>query len=109
FARTAAARFPPGRLAFYGTTVRPVVVYAGRTLPSLERRPERIRPGDGVIALAPAYQALKNADLVGPPLASAAGRIGNVEPATLALPEAGAPAGKPQTTSSAAPESTSRR
>jgi 4-amino-4-deoxy-L-arabinose transferase-like glycosyltransferase len=109
FGRTAAERFPPGHLAFYGPTVRPVVVYAGRPLPSLERRPERIRPGDGVIALAPAYQALKNAALVGPPLASAAGRIGNVERATLVLAEGAAPAARPQTNSSAVPESTSRR
>src|SRR5262249_60602421 len=38
FARQAAALFPPERpLAFYGPTIRPVVVYVGRPVPSLDR------------------------------------------------------------------------
>jgi hypothetical protein len=110
FGRAAATRFPPGTpLAFYGPTIRSVVVYVGRPVPSLERRPDRIRPGEGVIALAPAYQALARDGRVGPPLASAAGLIGNVEHATLVLAEGKAAAVAPQTNSSADPEPESRR
>jgi 4-amino-4-deoxy-L-arabinose transferase-like glycosyltransferase len=84
----AAARFPPGRsLAFYGAIVRPVVVYVGRPVPSLGRRPEDIAPGQGLIAFEPAYRALAGAGYVGPPLATASGRIGNVGRATLVLTE----------------------
>jgi len=110
FGRAAATRFPQGTpLSFYGPTVRSVVVYVGRPVPSLERRPDRIGPGDGVIALAPAYQALAKDARVGPPLASGAGLVGNVEHATLVLAEGKAPGGAPQTNSSAAPEPASRR
>ena len=110
FGRAAATRFPPGTpLSFYGPTIRSVVVYVGRPVPSLERRPDRIGPGDGVIALVPAYQALAKEARVGPPLASGAGLIGNVEHATLVLAEGRAPAGAAQTNSSAAPEPESRR
>jgi len=88
FGLEAAAHFPPGHpLAFYGPTVRPVVVYVGRPIPSLERRPERIVPGQGVIALEAAYHTLAMAGYVGPPLAAASGRIGNVERGTLVLAE----------------------
>ena len=62
-----------------------------------------------MIALAPAYQALAKDARVGPPLASGAGLIGNVEHATLVLAEGKAPADTPQTNSSAAPEPESRR
>src|SRR5262249_28675018 len=110
FARTAAERFPPGHpLAFYGPTIRTVVVYVGRPLPSLERRPERIQPGEGLIAFEPAYRKLASAALAGAPLAFASGRIGNAERATLVLAEGTEAAGAPQTNSSAPPESASRR
>jgi 4-amino-4-deoxy-L-arabinose transferase-like glycosyltransferase len=93
FARQAAALFPPGRpLAFYGPAVRPVVVYVGRPVPSLDRRPERIVPGQGVIAFEQAYRTLASHGVLGPPLATASGRIGNVERATLVLAEAVHPA-----------------
>jgi 4-amino-4-deoxy-L-arabinose transferase-like glycosyltransferase len=88
FGVEAGVRFPPGRpLAFYGASVRPVVVYVGRAVPSLDRRPEAIEPGQGLIAFEPAYRALAEAGYVGPPLATASGRIGNVERATLVLAE----------------------
>jgi len=88
FGRDAATLFPPGRpLAFYGPTIRPVVVYVGRPVPSLEKRPERVVPGQGVIMFEPAYRALAEGGYVGPPLATASGRIGNVERATLVLAE----------------------
>lgn len=104
FAVEAAARFPPGRpLAFYGAEVRPVVVYVGRPVPSLGREPKRITPGQGVIAFQPAYEALAQAGYVGPPLATATGRTGNVERATLVLAEGTAPpnAARPATTAAA--------
>jgi 4-amino-4-deoxy-L-arabinose transferase-like glycosyltransferase len=92
FAREAAALFPPGRpLAFYGPTIRPVVVYVGRPVPSLDRRREGIVPGQGVIAFEPAYRTLAEAEILGPPLATTSGRIGNVERATLVLAEARGP------------------
>jgi 4-amino-4-deoxy-L-arabinose transferase-like glycosyltransferase len=88
FGIQAGARFPPDRpLAFYGGIVRPVVVYAGRPIPSLGRRPDGITGGLGIIAFEPAYRALAEAGYVGPPLATAAGRIGNVERAVLVLAE----------------------
>ena len=88
FARAAAARFPPGLpLAFYGAGVRQVVVYVGRPIPSLGHRAERIAPGQGVIARQAAYQALAAAGRVGPPLATATGRVDAIERATLVLAE----------------------
>jgi hypothetical protein len=88
FGIQAGARFPPDRpLAFYGDVVRPVVVYVGRPVPSLGRRPDDIAPGQGIVAFEPAYRALAEAGYVGPPLATAEGRIGNVERATLVLAE----------------------
>jgi hypothetical protein len=92
FALAAAAHFAPGHpLAFYGSTVRTVVVYVGRPIPSLARRPDRIAPGQGVIALEAAHQALATAGRVGPPLASATGRVGALERATLVLAEGTTP------------------
>lgn len=92
FALAAAARFPAGHpLAFYGATVRTVVVYVGRPIPSLERRPDRLAPGQGVIALEAAYRALAAAGRVGPPLATATGRVGALERATLVLAEGTTP------------------
>jgi 4-amino-4-deoxy-L-arabinose transferase-like glycosyltransferase len=88
FARAAAARFPPGLpLAFYGAGVRTVVVYVGRPIPSLGHRADRIAPGQGVIAREAAYQELAAAGRVGPPLATATGRVDAIERATLVLAE----------------------
>ena len=88
FARAAAARFPPGLpLAFYGAGVRTVVVYVGRPIPSLGHRADRIAPGQGVIAREAAYQELAAAGRVGPPLATATGRVDAIERATLVLSE----------------------
>ena len=93
FTLEAAARFPPERgLVFYGATVRPIVVYAGRPIPTLQRRPERIVPGQGVIVFRPAYMALAEAGYLGPPLATATGRVGALERATVFLAEGRTPA-----------------
>jgi hypothetical protein len=92
FALEAAARFPPGHgLAFYGATVRPLVVYVGRPIPSLGRRPDRIVPGQGLIVLEQGYRELAEAGRVGPPLATATGRIGALERATLVLAKGKSP------------------
>ncbi|HEV7735072.1 MAG TPA: glycosyltransferase family 39 protein [Candidatus Binatia bacterium] len=75
-------------LAFYGPPVRAVVVYAERNIPSLHRQPDRITLGMGVIAFAPAHQALVNTGYVGPALATGSGRIGNITRGELVLAEA---------------------
>lgn len=118
FARAVAARVPRDQpLAFYGSPVRSVVVYLGRPVPSLRRRPAAITPGLAVIAFKPAYDALAQSGYVGPPLAEGAGRIGNIARGELVLAEGRVP---PKTTtpqpeapaqadSSVAPSDPSRR
>jgi hypothetical protein len=92
FALAVVSHFAPGHpLAFYGGVVRQVVVYVGRPVPSLDRMPERIAPGQGVIAREPVYRALAAAGRVGPPLATATGRVDALERATLVLAEGKTP------------------
>jgi hypothetical protein len=89
FARAAAERYPaPAPLAFYGPVRTPVVVYLGRHAESLKSRRERLVPGLGVIALEPAYRELAAAGLVGEPIVTAVGRIGNRERGRIVLAEA---------------------
>jgi 4-amino-4-deoxy-L-arabinose transferase-like glycosyltransferase len=98
FAEAVAARFPDQPLAFYARPVRAVIAYVGRPIPALERRATRIVPGTGIIALEPAHAALAAAGYVGPPLATGAGRVGNLERATLVLAEGREPpATRPET------------
>jgi len=88
FADTVRARFPePGGLAFYGETVRSVIVYVGHPVPSLGRDAGRITPGLGVIATPAAYEVLAGAGYVGPTLAIGSGLTGNLERSTLVLAE----------------------
>jgi 4-amino-4-deoxy-L-arabinose transferase-like glycosyltransferase len=95
FATEVKDRYPGERpLAFYGAPVRAIVVYAERKIPSLGRQPERITPGMGVIAFAPAHQALVSSGYVGPALATGSGRIGNITRGELVLAEAVAAPGK---------------
>jgi hypothetical protein len=85
-AREAATRFPaPEPLAFYGPTVRSVVVYAGRTIPSLERDDARIAPGMGLLVRTGAYERLAAAGIVGERLAVGEGQVGNLDRGTLVL------------------------
>jgi 4-amino-4-deoxy-L-arabinose transferase-like glycosyltransferase len=85
-AREAAARFPaPAPLAFYGPTVRSIVVYAGRPIPSLERDDARITPGLGLLVRTGPYERLAAAGLVGERLAAGEGQIGNLERGALVL------------------------
>jgi len=97
FGREVAARVPADRpLVFYGEPVRSIVVYVGRPIPSIRRRPERLPPDGWVLAFEPAYRALAQAGLVGPPLVRATGRIGNLGRGEVVLAEvrsAGARAG----------------
>lgn len=91
FAMEAAARFRDQPLAFYGKTVRQIVVYAERPVPALAREPGRITPGMGVIAFEPAHRALSEAGIVGPVVAAGSGRLGNMSHGTLTLSEGRVP------------------
>jgi 4-amino-4-deoxy-L-arabinose transferase-like glycosyltransferase len=85
-AREAATRFPaPAPLAFYGPTVRSVIVYAGRPIPSLERDDARITPGLGLLIRTGPYERLAAAGLVGERLAAGEGQIGNLDRGALVL------------------------
>jgi 4-amino-4-deoxy-L-arabinose transferase-like glycosyltransferase len=85
-AREAATRFrAPAPLAFYGPTVRSIVVYAGRSIPSLDRDDGRITPGLGLLVRTGAYERLAAAGLVGERLAVGEGQIGNLDRGTLVL------------------------
>jgi 4-amino-4-deoxy-L-arabinose transferase-like glycosyltransferase len=78
FARAAAARYPPpARLAFWGESIRPVAVYVGRPMPTL-RRSEQLAPGLALVGSEPAMRALSDSGVVGYPMFSAEGRLGNV-------------------------------
>jgi len=102
FAEAVATRFPDRPLAFYARPVRSIVAYVGRPIPALKRRATRIEPGTGVIALEPAHAALAASGYVGPVLATGAGRVGNLERATLVVaegktpPAATPPVGRPE-------------
>jgi 4-amino-4-deoxy-L-arabinose transferase-like glycosyltransferase len=106
FARGAAETFPPPTpLVFYRETIRPVVVYAGRRVPTIVR-PERLPAGAGVIATEDGYAELARAGAVGPPLDAAEGRVGNVDRGLAVLAEAiprGVEAGRRTTTRPAVP------
>ena len=78
FARAAAARYPPpARLAFWGESIRPVAVYVGRPMPTL-RRSEQLAPGLALVGSEPAMRGLSDSGVVGYPMFSAEGRLGNV-------------------------------
>lgn len=77
FAAAVAARIPPDTpLAFFAEPIRAVVVYSGRTIPTVRRRD--LSPGTALIVRKPAYRRLARAGLVGPPLLAARGRTGNI-------------------------------
>ena len=66
-------------------TVRSLVVYAGRAIPSLERDDARIAPGMGLLVRTGAYERLAAAGIVGERLAVGEGQIGNLDRGTLVL------------------------
>ena len=87
-----AARYPaPGPIAFYGRPVRSLVVYLGRHAPTLGGHRDAIAPGLPVIAEEADYRRLAADHLVGAPLLSAAGRVGNHARGSLVLAEGTAP------------------
>ena len=78
FARTVATlRPPPAPLAFWRDTLRPVVVYVGRHVPTLRQR-NAVVPGIALIVAEPAWEALSRDGVVGFPLMMGAGRVGNL-------------------------------
>jgi len=78
FARTVATlRPPPAPLAFWRDTLRPVVVYVGRHVPTLRRR-DGVVPGIALIVTEPAWEELSRDGVVGFPLTTGSGRVGNV-------------------------------
>ena len=78
FASSVAARYPPpARLAFWGDTIRPVAVYVGRPMPTFRRRAD-LAPGLALVGSEPAMRRLLDAGVVGFPMLSAEGRLGNV-------------------------------
>ncbi len=91
FAQAVGARYPvPAALGFDRHLVRPVVVYAGRHIPTLRRRDARI-PGLALIATEPAYRERMESGVGGPPLLTGTGRVGNVARDSLVLFEVRAP------------------
>jgi 4-amino-4-deoxy-L-arabinose transferase-like glycosyltransferase len=81
----------PRPAAFFGPTVRPVVVYVGRPVPSLHRRADALVPGLLVVADEHDYGALVQRARLGPPLALAKGRSENLTARRLVLAEVPAP------------------
>jgi 4-amino-4-deoxy-L-arabinose transferase-like glycosyltransferase len=78
FARTVATlRPPPAPLAFWRDTLRPVVVYVGRPVPTLRHR-DAVVPGIGLIVREPDWGALSRDGMVGFPLLIGTGRVGNM-------------------------------
>ncbi len=78
FAAAVAARYPPPTpLAFWGEPIRAVAVYVGRPMPALRRR-EELAPGLALVGSEPGLRALLAAGVVGFPMLSAEGRLGNV-------------------------------
>ena len=78
FARAVAARYPPpAALAFWRDPIRPVAVYVGRPVPTYRRR-EELAPGLALMGSEPAMWDLLGAGVVGFPMLSAEGRLGNV-------------------------------
>jgi 4-amino-4-deoxy-L-arabinose transferase-like glycosyltransferase len=88
FAAGIAARVPPGApLAFFAEPIRSVVVYGGRTIPTIRRRAEVV-PGTNLVVREAAYRRLRRAGVVGPPLLVGRGRTDNVARGRVVLARA---------------------
>jgi hypothetical protein len=99
FAAEVATRFPPPApvVTYAEESIRPLVVYLGRRVPTVHRRDE-LRPG-AVVTTEATWRRLAAAGLLGPPVATAEGRIGNVERTRIVLAETAT--GYPRSSSSA--------
>jgi len=84
FARAVAARHPPpDPVVFYGETIRPIVVYLGRSVPRVDSV-----PADGaVIATGEAALRLARRGAPALPVLVAEGRVGNLSRGTVVLLE----------------------
>ena len=97
FATAVAARVPAAApLAFFAEPIRAVVVYGGRTIPTVRRRAD-IEPGTALIVRKSAYRRLARAGLVGRPLLAGHGRTGNVRRERVVLVRAKRPLDLPRT------------
>ena len=91
-----AVRIPPETpLAFFAEPIRSVVVYSGRTIPTVRRRAD-IRAGTALIVRKAAYRRLARAGLVGSPLLAGHGRTGNVRRERVLLVRTKAPLDLPR-------------
>jgi 4-amino-4-deoxy-L-arabinose transferase-like glycosyltransferase len=91
FAQAVGARYPaPAVLGFDRQLLRPVVVYAGRRIPTLRRRETRT-PGLVLIATGAVYRERLAVGTAGPPLLDGKGRIGNAGRDDVVLFEVAAP------------------
>jgi hypothetical protein len=87
FAHAVAARYPPpASLAFHPEVIRPIALYVGRPIPAV-RRPTDFVAGTSVIVPAGRHRALADAGVLGPPLLTAEGRVGNIERARVVVAE----------------------
>jgi hypothetical protein len=88
FATAVAARVAADEpLAFFADPIRAVVVYSGRTIPTVRRRAD-LAPGTLLILRKAAYRRLARRGLLGPPLLAARGRTGNVARGPVVLARA---------------------
>jgi hypothetical protein len=95
FAAAVAARYPaPARLAFWKEAIRPVAVYVGRPMPTLRGRAE-LTPGLALVGSEPVLWGLLDAGVVGFPMRSAEGRVGNLAQGRVLLVEIGPAAATP--------------
>jgi hypothetical protein len=75
-----------------GPPIRPIIVYTGRRVPTVHLRGGGV-PGWAVIATEAAYTALAAEGLLGPPVLTAVGRVGNVARGRVVLAESRAAPG----------------
>jgi 4-amino-4-deoxy-L-arabinose transferase-like glycosyltransferase len=88
FSAGVAARVPLGApLAFFAEPIRSVVVYSGRTIPTVRRRADVV-PGTTLVIREAAYRRLRRARVVGPPLLVGRGRTDNVARGRVVLTRA---------------------
>ena len=79
---------PPGAaLAFFDEPIRSVVVYSGRTIPTIRGRAQLV-PGTALVVREAAYRRLARAGVVGPPLLVGRGRTDNVARGRVVLARA---------------------
>jgi len=76
---------PTDEIVFYGRTQRPVVVYLDRIVPSLRLRADSLPTGAFVVLRSRAYEELRQAGRLSPPLVQGGGRMHDGRPGHLVL------------------------